>query len=592
MANISAVSGLDFLDDARGVATTDWDQDGDLDLWISNRTAPMVRFLRNNGDASTDPGRASVRFRLQGAHCNRDAIGARLELTVDRGKGLEKRIQTLAAGDGFLSQSSKWVHFGLGRSAGLVIESLMVRWPDGLQETFKNIEPGGRYHLVQGSGAARPVEAGARSLKLLPSPPIPQTSTVARIPMVSRLPLPEIKVSRFDGSELTLGGVSDQTLIINLWASWCAPCLSELLDFAEHAGDFEKNGIRIVALSVDQLDKQDGEAEALAIARNSAGNIDFAWANQAVIDTLESTQRTLIQGNRPLPLPSTFLVGRDGCLQVLYLGPVSAIQIVKDTEIESIDDPATRVRLAQAFSGRRRALPKSIDSMQLALKFYEGGLRSHAIDYLQQLIRIADNRGPGHQDMEVSSIHYFLGSLSEEEGMVTAAISAFEQVLRYDPGHVDALSSLARLATTSGQVDQLSPKAVEPLRLAVAHKLYQADRHREAADNMRTVLRHNPRQLTAASNLAWILATNPDASVRNGTEAVQLATMLVESTRHRDPRALDTLAAAYAEIGDFDAAVKTLEEAIDIARRQNQTKLVAEIEERLTSFRRGKPWHR
>ena len=48
-ACISATSGLDFQDDGRAVVQVDWDQDGDLDLWISNRTAPRLRFLKNNG---------------------------------------------------------------------------------------------------------------------------------------------------------------------------------------------------------------------------------------------------------------------------------------------------------------------------------------------------------------------------------------------------------------------------------------------------------------------------------------------------------------------------------------------------------------
>ena len=46
-ANISAISGLDFPDDGRAVALVDWDHDGDLDMWISNRNAPRLRLMRN-----------------------------------------------------------------------------------------------------------------------------------------------------------------------------------------------------------------------------------------------------------------------------------------------------------------------------------------------------------------------------------------------------------------------------------------------------------------------------------------------------------------------------------------------------------------
>ncbi|RCL39062.1 MAG: hypothetical protein DBX00_02205, partial [Verrucomicrobia bacterium] len=104
----SHVSGLDFVDDGRGVAVSDWDQDGDLDLWFRNRTAPRIRLMLN----SSSSGRSGrfVAFRLEGTKANRDAIGAIVELEVS---GYDKRlIRSVRAGDMFLSQSSKWVHFG------------------------------------------------------------------------------------------------------------------------------------------------------------------------------------------------------------------------------------------------------------------------------------------------------------------------------------------------------------------------------------------------------------------------------------------------------------------------------------------------
>ena len=91
------------------MALVDWDHDGDVDLWLTNRTAPRVRFFRNDY-----PRRHHfLSVRLRGRSCNRDAIGARLELVM-AGWGTKKRIKTIHAGDGFLGQSSKTVHFGLG----------------------------------------------------------------------------------------------------------------------------------------------------------------------------------------------------------------------------------------------------------------------------------------------------------------------------------------------------------------------------------------------------------------------------------------------------------------------------------------------
>ncbi|MFT5401993.1 MAG: hypothetical protein ACI9DF_000818, partial [Verrucomicrobiales bacterium] len=109
-SEVAGLLGVDYEDDARAVAVVDWDRDGDLDLWVTNRTAPQVRLLRNNQGSPT----SSIAIRLigNGTTTNRDAIGARLTLT----QSAEQQIRTTHAGDGFLAQSSAWTHFGLGES--------------------------------------------------------------------------------------------------------------------------------------------------------------------------------------------------------------------------------------------------------------------------------------------------------------------------------------------------------------------------------------------------------------------------------------------------------------------------------------------
>ena len=75
-ASIASVSGIDFPDDGRGLAVVDWDHDGDLDLWLSNRSAPRIRFLRNKSTGANQ----SLMLHLvgNGTTTNRDAIGARV----------------------------------------------------------------------------------------------------------------------------------------------------------------------------------------------------------------------------------------------------------------------------------------------------------------------------------------------------------------------------------------------------------------------------------------------------------------------------------------------------------------------------------
>ncbi|MDP7656788.1 MAG: VCBS repeat-containing protein, partial [Roseibacillus sp.] len=99
-ADISAVSGFGLPSDGRGLAITDWDHDGDLDLWLSNRSAPRAQFLQNR---IPPQGSGWIAFRLQGdpsRNCPQDGIGSQVELVT--GNSPQRRIKTLHAGNGLM----------------------------------------------------------------------------------------------------------------------------------------------------------------------------------------------------------------------------------------------------------------------------------------------------------------------------------------------------------------------------------------------------------------------------------------------------------------------------------------------------------
>ena len=146
-ATVSGVSGFDFPDDARALAVTDWDGDGDLDLWVTNRTGPRIRFLQNH----LGEGRRYVAVKLEATKGNRDAIGARVEV-VFQGNNESRLVRTLRAGEGFLSQSSKWLHFGLGDDP---MERIMVTWPDGSEQSISDVKVNSHLHITQGQSVVR-----------------------------------------------------------------------------------------------------------------------------------------------------------------------------------------------------------------------------------------------------------------------------------------------------------------------------------------------------------------------------------------------------------------------------------------------------
>jgi tetratricopeptide (TPR) repeat protein len=82
-----------------------------------------------------------------------------------------------------------------------------------------------------------------------------------------------------------------------------------------------------------------------------------------------------------------------------------------------------------------------------------------------------------------------------------------------------------------------------------------------------------PQYVPAQINLAWMLATWPEPSVRNGDKAVVLAEQANQVTKGKDPQILRTLAAAYAEAGRFGEAVMTAKQALALAMAQSNTGL-------------------
>jgi Flp pilus assembly protein TadD len=92
------------------------------------------------------------------------------------------------------------------------------------------------------------------------------------------------------------------------------------------------------------------------------------------------------------------------------------------------------------------------------------------------------------------------------------------------------------------------------------------------------------------NELAWLLSTASQQKIRDGGRAVELATKACELTGYKDAGCLDTLAAAYAESGDFETAVKWAEESVKAVKAENLGKDEKQIAEHLKAFRSGEPW--
>jgi hypothetical protein len=154
--DVAMATGADDIRDSRGMATADFDNDGDLDIVVNNNPGDSGRaelsratLLRNNVGARHNW--LAVELRGDGRRSNRDAVGAMV--TVEA--GAEKQVRLLGAGSGFASQHSARLYFGLGGREG--VSAVVVRWPSGRVERFEQVggQPVGARRLlrvVEGEG--------------------------------------------------------------------------------------------------------------------------------------------------------------------------------------------------------------------------------------------------------------------------------------------------------------------------------------------------------------------------------------------------------------------------------------------------------
>jgi tetratricopeptide (TPR) repeat protein len=113
---------------------------------------------------------------------------------------------------------------------------------------------------------------------------------------------------------------------------------------------------------------------------------------------------------------------------------------------------------------------------------------------------------------------------------------------------------------------------------------------RGGIDQWETSLQIDPNDGNALNNLAWVLATYPGDAIRNGNRAVELAAKAITLPGGNVPIVFRTLAAAYAESGDFPKAIETAQRAIDLATAQNDPSLLATLRHELELYRAGRPY--
>jgi Flp pilus assembly protein TadD len=178
-----------------------------------------------------------------------------------------------------------------------------------------------------------------------------------------------------------------------------------------------------------------------------------------------------------------------------------------------------------------------------------------AIPYLKKATELRE----GYVDAQ-----YGLGSAYFQEHRLDDAIHAWETVIRFQPDHAAANEGLG-------------------------DAYYMAGNYAASLKHLRLALDGKPDSVPLLTLMASLLATCPDAILRNGPEAVLLADRANQLTQEQNVSVLDTLSAAYAECKHFDQAIRTAQRALDLASKQGDTSLSSRLTRHLQSYRIGTP---
>jgi tetratricopeptide (TPR) repeat protein len=196
--------------------------------------------------------------------------------------------------------------------------------------------------------------------------------------------------------------------------------------------------------------------------------------------------------------------------------------------------------------------------------------------------------------------HINLGNALLQKGSVDEAIVQYQKALEIKPDYAEAQYNLGNAFTQKGGVDEAITHFQKALEInpdyAEAHNnlglaFFQTGRMAGAITQYRTALEIKPGNAAAQNNLAWVLAICPQASLRNGNQAVELAQRADQLFGGNNPLVLRTLATAYAEAGRFPEAVETAQRALQLAEAQSNPALANDLRSLMKLFQAGVPFH-
>jgi len=560
-SDVSAVVGLDFVEDGRSFALADFDGDGRLEIFLKNRNAPQLRVLKNVVE-DLPP---SISFRLQGVKSNRDAIGA--VITIETSS--RRQAREVQAGSGFLSQHSKEIFFGLGEEKGPIRGS--IRWPSGLVQDLHDLPINHSISVVEGSDALRKIPFKRTTLPSRTAAPPFQSAeslpTTVETWLLAPVPAPEFSLPDPSGTIRTLKEFHGKSVILNFSTPSSPDCMAYLATLQKNHSRWSAKNLQLLSINVGSLaiDPAQGEKRTNSVDRSmSDGSFTFPIlrGSDDVAAVYNIVYRQLFDRHRDLGLPTSFLINGEGYIVKVYQGQI----VAEHVEHDFLHIPGTDTeRLAKAlpFPSSKFSLEFGRNHLSAGSLFYQRGYLEQAEVSFRQALQ---------DDPASAEALYGIGSVYLNQNKNAAAREMFERCVmlraNYPDTLPDAWNNLGVLATREGHIDASIVNFQQALKISPQHLL--------SLNNLGNAYRLQKRWDEARKVLDRALEVAPDDPEANYSlgmvyaqtnDTAQASEHLQRALRARPiyPEALNNLGILYLVTRHHDEAVNSFERCIRVA---------------------------
>ncbi|HEY6338861.1 MAG TPA: FG-GAP-like repeat-containing protein [Candidatus Sulfotelmatobacter sp.] len=569
-SDVSGAIGLDFIEDGRAFALSDFDHDGRQEVFLKNRNAPQLRILRNVIEDLP----LAISFRLRGTKSNRDAIGAVVTIATAGGR----QTRTVQAGSSFLSQSGKDLFFGLGAAKGPVQAS--IRWPSGLVQELHDLQPGQRIWVTEGSAQFHAEPFKPRVPRAAPSEPsspdaerMPDTiETWLLLPVLA----PDFSLPDASGRVHTLSASRAKAVLLNFFTARSPLCQQDLKTFNRRHAHWASQGLQLLVVNLDDAIAADSPQSTGKRRSSSPPSISpqssfpALRGSEDVAAIYNILYRYLFDRHRDLSLPTSFLINQQGEIVKIYQGAVNPDSVENDFR-HIPRTAAERLSSALPWPGVSESYEFARNYLSYGSMFFQQGYFEQAESSFRQALR---------DDPASAEAHYGVGSaclnLKKNKEARASFLRATELESSY-PGTIpNAWNNLGLLAAREGETNEAIGYFQHALKLNPDHlialeNLGNAYRQQKRWDAAREVLEHalsvSPGDPESNYSLGMVFAQTDDTA--------QAYAYLQRALKARPayPEALNNLGILYLRTQRRDQAVASFEECIRLAPTFDQSYL-------------------